>query len=406
MTRKISLEARNWMVGTFIVWVSCLLSVCQSFSVKDATASAASATTTTTTTTTKTTKTSVQPGKNSNILILDHININHEKGRHDWVKAFYGDFLGCAWDPRKIENMEKEKGTLWANIGAHQFHLPEAQVAQVLDGTVTLSFPSLKPFNVDGDRYNNAKNVLSGSRFHVEQSNDKNLGDETLIVQDPWGSKIVLVEGNDTTDRDPRGKQPGNISEGLGMKELTIHVPPHANLDGIGRWYETVLGGSVVSSSSGGDGTGDDHQAPYVKIAMGPFQSLVFVPHPGTTVDTHVDLREEPSKQDGECSSDDDRSSQFIANYGPHISLYVRDLASTYQRASEVGSTYVNTRFSRQAFSLDQALDQCMFRSLDIVDPLDPESGVIFRLEHEIRSVVKTDGTKYKSCPFDDITKL
>jgi hypothetical protein len=23
------------------------------------------------------------------ILILDHLNINHEQGRHDWLKAFY-----------------------------------------------------------------------------------------------------------------------------------------------------------------------------------------------------------------------------------------------------------------------------------------------------------------------------
>mmetsp|Transcript_29865 Transcript_29865/g.72367 ORF Transcript_29865/g.72367 Transcript_29865/m.72367 type:complete len:402 (+) Transcript_29865:50-1255(+) len=401
MTKQISL-VRNLVVGTLIVWFSCLLGTCQSFSVKDTTASAASETTTT----------AVETNKN-NVLILDHININHETGRHDWVKAFYGDFLGCAWDPRKIMNMEKEKGTLWANIGAHQFHLPEGKPdAQVLDGKVTLAFLSLKPFNVDGDRYKNAKNALSGSKFHVQRSHDKSNGDETLIVQDPWGSKIVLVEGNDTTDRDPRGKQPGNVSEGLGMKELTIHVPSRANLDGIGRWYETVLGGTVISSSSssssssGGDVTVGDHQPPHVKIAMGPFQSLTFIPHPGTTVVSHVDLREEPPKQDSECSSDDDQSSQFLANYGPHISLYVLDLASTYQRASEVGSTYVNTRFSRQAFSLDQALDQCMFRSLDIVDPLEPESGVILRLEHEIRSVVKTDGTKYKSCPFDDITKL
>lgn len=45
----------------------------------------------------------------------------------------------------------------------------------------------------------------------------------------------------------------------------------------------------------------------------------------------------------------------------------------------------------------------CMFRCLDIVDPDHSEKGVILRLEDEIRSVVKTDGTLYKSCPFDAI---
>eukprot|EP00961_Rhodomonas_salina_P135638 1824793-Rhodomonas_salina.1 len=42
-----------------------------------------------------------------NILILDHVNINHEKGRHDLLKTFYYDVLGFAADPRKAENIEK-----------------------------------------------------------------------------------------------------------------------------------------------------------------------------------------------------------------------------------------------------------------------------------------------------------
>ncbi len=35
------------------------------------------------------------------ILLLDHLNINHEKLRHDIVKAFYYEVLGLAPDPRK-----------------------------------------------------------------------------------------------------------------------------------------------------------------------------------------------------------------------------------------------------------------------------------------------------------------
>ena len=44
-----------------------------------------------------------------------------------------------------------------------------------------------------------------------------------------------------------------------------------------------------------------------------------------------------------------------------------------------------------------------MFRCLDIIDPLNVEDGPIIKLEHEIRSVIKRDGTKYKYCPFDTI---
>jgi hypothetical protein len=67
----------------------------------------------------------VTPAENNNVLILDHLNINHERGRHDWLKAFYFDFLRCTADPHKQENLTAGKKTVWANIGANQFHLPE-----------------------------------------------------------------------------------------------------------------------------------------------------------------------------------------------------------------------------------------------------------------------------------------
>ena len=34
-----------------------------------------------------------------------------------------------------------------------------------------------------------------------------------------------------------------------------------------------------------------------------------------------------------------------------------------------------------------------------VVDPDDVAAGPILQLEHEVRSAVKADGTKYKSCP-------
>ena len=64
---------------------------------------------------------------NNNILILDHLNINHEKGRHDLVKGFYVDLLQLSLDPRKIENVQKGSKTVWTNIGCQQFHLPEGK---------------------------------------------------------------------------------------------------------------------------------------------------------------------------------------------------------------------------------------------------------------------------------------
>ena len=44
-----------------------------------------------------------------------------------------------------------------------------------------------------------------------------------------------------------------------------------------------------------------------------------------------------------------------------------------------------------------------MFRILDVVDLNDVGTGVILRLEHEVRSVFKADGRMYKSCPFYEV---
>ena len=66
-----------------------------------------------------------------NILLLDHLNINHEAGRHDLLKSFYFEILGCSIDPRKEENLIRGKKTLWANVGINQFHLPEETEPQV-----------------------------------------------------------------------------------------------------------------------------------------------------------------------------------------------------------------------------------------------------------------------------------
>ena len=40
---------------------------------------------------------------------------------------------------------------------------------------------------------------------------------------------------------------------------------------------------------------------------------------------------------------------------------------------------------------------------LDVVDPDAPEKGAIIQIEHEIRSCVTQDGSKYKSCPLREV---
>ena len=315
--------------------------------------------------------------RQNNILILDHFNINHQKGRHDWLKAFYVDFLQCTLDPRKMENVKSGKKTIWANIGANQFHLPEGKPdAQVLDGVITLFYPDLSKLL---DRYESVKTKLDGSLFEIQSQNNG------VLTIDPWGSTFFLVEG-DLKERDSRGQQPGETSEGMAMRDLTIHTPTDTNLSGIGRFYEYILGGVINKM--------DDES---IQIQVGPLQSLTFKKNLPTTVESHVDLRNE------QIQAPEEGRQEFLSNYGPHISMYVRDLKYAYERADSLGLAYVNPRFKRRAYTLEEALDDCMFRCLDIIDPENIEDGPILKLEHEVRSVVRTDGSMYKSCPFDEI---
>ncbi|GAX15723.1 hypothetical protein FisN_3Hh197 [Fistulifera solaris] len=313
-----------------------------------------------------------------NILILDHLNINHEKGRHDWLKAFYFDFLNCAVDPRKQENIIQGRKTLWANIGANQFHLPEGKPdAQVLNGVITLSYPNLSAVV---QRYEKIKHSLLETKFAVRAEDD-----ECLTVNDPWGNVFRIVQG-DNAERDSRGLQLGSKEkDGLALRDLTIHTPPGCNMQGIARFYEEIMGAPILHCSSQS-----------VVVSVGPYQTLTFAPNRAETAVLHVDLRDEQTEPASGYPT-------FPSNYGPHISLYLAEFSECYRKADALKLVYVNPRFRRQAYTLDQAIDDCMFRILDIVDPYQPEAGPILSLEHEVRSVVKRNGDKYGSCPFDEI---
>lgn len=320
----------------------------------------------------------------ANILILDHLNINHQQGRHDLVRAFYFSFLQCAVDPRKAANLETGKKTLWANIGAHQFHLPEGKPdAQVLDGVITLSYPNVNDLVDNYEGNEQLRNILKDSQFSLTK-----VSDQELQVIDPWGTRFqILNDGG--TGKDDRGVQKGNASTGFSVSDLTIYTSPNANLEGIGRFYNQILGADLFRNDS-----------QKCTICMGPYQTLSFIHHPDKERDivNHTDLREE---HDASLS---DRPF-YMSNYGPHISLYVTDIRATYDRVVNAGVAYVNPRFKRRAYTEEEVVSDCMFRCLDIVDPENIGAGVILKLEHEVRSVVTRDGDLYKSCPFDFIPK-
>lgn len=348
-----------------------------------------------------------QPSSSSScrVLLLDHLNINHEKGRHDVVKAFYFDFLGCSIDPRKYDNYLSGKKTVWANIGMHQFHLPEGEPkAQVFQGMITILHSNL---DVLMERYNRYLDGEKDDKLAPLQNTEFLVGmldNEMMLVTDPWGNEFCILPSDDPIeDRAANiGSQPtldGHVeSEGLAMEDITVYVPHTANLDGISRFYEYVFGAPTLEELSSSESNS-------ISIAMGERQTLTFQYHPdGMDADDeveHHEFRYHDEENDGDSSSD---QPFYPSNYGPHISLYVSNLSHAYKQAEKLNVLYVNRRFERQAYTLDEAIDQCMFRVIDMIDPLDENKEVILRLEHEVRSTTTRDGRKYKSCPLLDVS--
>jgi hypothetical protein len=118
------------------------------------------------------------------------------------------------------------------------------------------------------------------------------------------GNTFVLSADAAAT-KDPRGTQPGDVSEGLGMQELRIHVQHGTNLAGIARFYSELMGAHV--SYSEGDTA--------VTVATSPLQQrLVFEAQPeGAAV--------------GQYS-------------GYHVSIYIQDLESTFKVCMQIAIRY------------------------------------------------------------------
>eukprot|EP00559_Dactyliosolen_fragilissimus_P000734 CAMPEP_0184867442 /NCGR_PEP_ID=MMETSP0580-20130426/26568_1 /TAXON_ID=1118495 /ORGANISM="Dactyliosolen fragilissimus" /LENGTH=298 /DNA_ID=CAMNT_0027367737 /DNA_START=334 /DNA_END=1230 /DNA_ORIENTATION=+ len=292
-----------------------------------------------------------------------------------------------------MENLEKGRNTLWANIGAQQFHLPEGKPdAQVLDGEIRLCFDkdSMQKLKQCYKQNQNVQNTLKGSHFDLVEETSG-----VFRVIDPWGSKFKIISSD--KQKDIRGLQGGKTSLGTCMDNLTIHTYSNANIAGIARFYEQILDAPVLELSCDEKSGGGK-----CVVSMGPYQTLAFQSKQEHEVkDTdglnmHVDLRDEPE-------SNLSNQKYYPSNYGPHISLYIRDIRGTFRRAEAMGVTYVNPRFKRRAYNEEEVVEDCMFRCLDIVDPENLEAGTILRLEHEVRSVLRKDGSMYKSCPFENI---
>ena len=81
-------------------------------------------------------------------------------------------------------------------------------------------------------------------------------------------------------------------------------------------------------------------------------------------------------------------------NGGVHISMYVDDLGACYDRADALGLAFVNYRFKRRAHTKAEALHRACSACWTSPTPMRRRTAPIVQIERDIRSCVKTDGSK------------
>ena len=249
-----------------------------------------------------------------NVIALEHVNVTVPDQR--LATLFYLAGLGATRDPYLMIGLDN----MWINVGEQQFHLPN-RAPQVIPGYIGIVVEDLAALQ---DRLAAIEEALSGTSFGWSAE------DGHVAVTGPWGNRFRCH---------PPGPRFGDMLMGIPYVEFNV---PSGTAEGIGQFYEQVLG-ATYSSPDGGSGV--------AKVRVGRNQKLIFreTSEPIPSYDGH-------------------HVAIYIANFsGPYDQLKRRDLFT-----EEVGRLPFNTR-------------QSQYRFRDIVDPKTGE--LLLSLEHEIRSL-------------------
>lgn len=333
----------------------------------------------------------------STLTLLEHINLNIPN--HDHID-FYFKVLGCGIDPRKASNLKPSstgstststgststgttstspKKTLWANLGASQFHLPYGPTGQAIPGRIGLYYYQ----SLEGLKKRIQEYPSCFATF--ELGHDKNTNREYVQLTDHYGNVFVcrskqekhsddrnlrqpIVAKNDTVQWDVIATTYGldGETECRGIEYVEFFCPP-GSASKIALFYESLLDATtnVVATTA----TTDTNAALSIAIiAIGDIyasgrstQSLLF----------RETLEEIPPYD------------------GHHIALYVGENSADFEQAfrnAQISDVlWKNPRFSDQVDNLDEARKEQQFRFKDILDIQTGEC--IMELEHELRSI-------------------
>jgi hypothetical protein len=133
----------------------------------------------------------------STLLLLEHLNFN-VPSFHECAVPFYFDILGCGVDPRMAENLDQgeqpEKGsTVWANLGASQFHLCYNDTTTTFPGKIGVWFDSIESLERLSERLRgHEKEASSASKCFQHYSQEKDSqGNLQISIVDKYGNVFV-----------------------------------------------------------------------------------------------------------------------------------------------------------------------------------------------------------------------
>jgi hypothetical protein len=334
----------------------------------------------------------------STLTLLEHINLNVPN--HDYILDFYFTILKMGVDPRRAQNIEKGSGTVWANCGASQFHLPYGDVGQCIDGSIGLVYDDL---NGVVQRLQEFETKFSSNEdekkpyhsFHIEQSDDglvtcvhivdrydnmfqcrlrqgnTNVGDDDEIISTAKQPIVYsdkeehIHEYNDVAQK--YGFKQGEESECKGISYVEFNVVKGKDkIEDIAEFYDCVFDAptSVISDPR------DDRKIAI--IGLGSIDETSGKASQSLLFREKYDNDDEIRKYDGH-----------------HIAFYVgqnkADFLKAFTNALEAAVVWVNPRFSDKVDNLNTAKKWKQFRFKSITNL---EHGrKVFELEHEVRSI-------------------
>lgn len=342
----------------------------------------------------------------STLVLLEHININVPE--HTFIVPFYYHLLGMGLDKRRAHNIALGKGTLWANCGASQFHLPYGETAQVVPGMIGLRYDSLEPLKQRLAQYDTtlsaSSDIRKPFRSYTLEDDPRGQGWQRIKIVDLYGNIFLCrqhtprgtdqvsdsildifshqpnLKLHDLDDKSPSERhllQPytrHEESECKGIDFLQVNVP-EGTADKIAEFYDCIFD-ATVSVLDNPNHTHDSQST--LKIAVVAFGKIDSMGRSSQSL-----IFQEISNVDPE------RSTKLKPYDGYHIALYVgsnaADFEQAFQNSQDAGIVWVNPRFSDQAMTLTGARTWKQFRFKHI---LDLETGqVLFQMEHEVRSV-------------------